>query len=432
MASIKFIVKGRKIPSHFYVRFYHSKEFDITLKTGLLINPNHWNNRLQRFKTLAEDIPNKEETIKHIEELKNHILSEHNKSYTQGETIDKHWLQNIINRFNKRPKNGNDFEIYFVPFIKNWIEESKSRVNITSGKIINDKTIKKYNTTLKRLQEFEEEYKTKLKHSDIGLDFHGKFISYLVKKEYGNSTIEKYISQIKTFCREAEVKDYNINPEFKSRRFTYRRSKPLDPYLSTEEIQLIYDLEISDPEKDKFRDLFIIGLWTGLRISDFKELDRLQIQQDTILISSTKKTSAPARIPIHPQVRKILDKRKGELPKFALTPTALEVKFNKVIKEICFDAGIREKIIGDKRDKDKNRNIRGIYPKNELVSSHICRRSFVTNHYGKIPNQAIMAITTHTSEKQLLDYVKISRQEYIEIVKEHWKQEESKNLKIVS
>jgi len=432
MASIKYIVKGKKNPSHFYVRFYHSKDFDLTVKTGILINPNHWNNKLQRFKTIAEDIPDQAQITRYTEELRATIISDYNRSYTDGETISSLWLSNSVNKFNNRPKDGADYETYFVAFVTKWIEESKSRVNMQSGKMISHRTIKKYSTTVERLREFEQANKMRLKHSDIGLSFHQNFVSFLVNKNYGNSTIEKYISQIKTFCREADVKGYRINPEYKSRRFSFRRNKPLDPYLSKEEIQKIFDLKITDSRLDKIRDLFIVGLWTGLRISDLKERSRLEIVDNNILISQTQKTQAPVIIPIHHQVKAVLDKRNGELPMFNLTPTALEILFNREIKKICKDAGITDKIIGDKRNKEMNRNVRGIYPKYQLVSSHICRRSFVTNHYGDIPNRAIMAITTHSSEKQLLDYVKISREHYVEMVREHWEQEESSdNLKVV-
>ncbi|MBZ9788197.1 site-specific integrase [Psychroflexus sp. CAK57W] len=432
MASLKYIVKGNKNPSHFYVRFYHSKDFDLTTKTNLLINPNHWSNKQQRFKSLAEDIPDKAEITAYTEKLKAFIISEYNKAYTQGEVMSSQWLKNKVNSFNNRPSDGADYETYFIPFVDKWIEESKVRVNMATGKTISPRTIRKYNTTVERLKEFQVEQDTKLKHSDIGLDFHRKFVSYLVSQKYGNSTIEKYISQIKTFCREAEANGYKTNPEYKSRKFTFRRSKPLDPYLTVDEINDISKLEIEDNRLEKIRDLFIIGLWTGLRISDFKEQDRLQIVGEDILISQTQKTLAPVKIPIHPQIKTILTKRNGILPQFNLTPDALEVLFNKEIKNIAKLAGITQKIIGDKRDKKTNRNVRGIFPKHKLVSSHICRRSFVTNHYGKIPNRAIMTITTHSSEKQLMDYVKISQDEYVEMVRDHWENEEAKdNLKVV-
>jgi integrase len=432
MASLKYIVKGKKNPSHFYIRFYHSKDFDLTTKTGLLINPNHWSNKLQRFKALAEGIPDKAKTLAYTENLQAYIISQYNEAYTQGEIMSPVWLSQKVDSFNNRPKDGADYETYFVPFVEKWIGESKDRVNMSTGKKISSRTIRKYNTTVERLKDFESKNNTTLRHSDIGLDFHQKFVSHLVSEVYGGSTIEKYISQIKTFCREAESNGYRINHEYKNRKFTFRRSKPLDPYLTKSEIQAIFDLNIEDNRLDKIRDLFLVGLWTGLRISDFKEQDRLKIVGNDILISQTKKTLAPVKIPIHPQIKIILDKRSGKLPEFNLTTDALEILFNKEIKKIAEKAGITQKIIGDKRDKSINRDVRGIYNKHELVSSHICRRSFVTNHYGQIPNRAIMAITTHSSEKQLMDYVKISQDEYVEIVRDHWEKEETiSNLKVV-
>ena len=53
----------------------------------------------------------------------------------------------------------------------------------------------------------------------------------------------------------------------------------------------------------------------------------------------------------------------------------------------------------------KKRKIDGIYQKWELISSHVCRRSFATNLYGKLPTSLIMQITAHSSEKMLLNYI---------------------------
>jgi len=430
MASIKFITKGKSKISNLYVRFFHSKEFDMTLKTGLLIDSTQWNNKLQRFKNISEEIIDKELTLQVITDLTKNIISAYNKSYRDGETINKLWLENLIKSFNNRPLDGNDYEVYFCPFITNYIESSKTRINPVTGKQIDTKTIQKYNTTLTRLKEFELFKNIRLKHSDIGLDFHKDFVSYLtIEGNYGKSTIEKYISQIKMYCREAEINGYNINPEYKSRRFTFRRQKALDPYLNIDEINSIYELNIENETLDKIRDLFIIGLWTGLRVSDFKQLKRMNIVNDNIVVASTKKTGKPAIIPIHYQVRTVLNKYNNDVPRIEdLGAKRFEMLFNEKIKELCQLAKITLNILGDKRNTKTNRDERGIYPKYQLVSSHICRRSFVSNHYGKFSNQAIMAITTHASEKQLLEYVKISNEEHIEEVRAYWKKE---NLKVV-
>lgn len=432
MASVRIESKGKKNPSHLYVRFYHSKDFDETTKSGILINPIHWNNKLQRFKSIADEIPDKDEISKDIEKLKTFIVSNYNTSYKKGVIITREWLDNVVNKFNNRPTHENDTSVFFVPFVKQFIEDSETRINPATGKPIEKATIRKYGTTLKRLQEFEDKRKKKLKHIDIGFKFFEDFVSFLsIEGCYKPTTMNKYFSQIKMFCDEAKIKGYNYNPEYESRRFYVKRSKVIDTYLNEEEINKIFELEIENERLDKIRDLFILGLWTGLRVSDFSELDRLQISGNNILISSTEKTNAPAKIPIHPQIRSILNKRNGELPQFNLTPKSLENLFNKKVKEICKDAGITTEIIGDLKNKETNRDERGIYPKYKLISSHTCRRSFITNHLGVLPDRAIMTITTHSSISQLHRYDKKSSEEYIEEVRRHWEAEKSKNLKIV-
>jgi len=47
----------------------------------------------------------------------------------------------------------------------------------------------------------------------------------------------------------------------------------------------------------------------------------------------------------------------------------------------------------------------GRFAKWELVSSHIGRRSFATNHFGKIPTPIIIAATGHKSESIFLKYI---------------------------
>ncbi len=432
MASIRFEIKSKKNPSHLFIRFYHSKDFEAMTKTGILISPNHWNNKLQRFKSIAVSIADKEEITERLNGLKNFIISEYNKSYNKGEIISKPWLDSRVNKFNNRPTHENDTSVFFLPFVDKFINESKTRINPDTGKQLDIKTIRKYNTTLTRLKEFETKHKTKLKHIDIGFDFFQNFVSFLsIDCGYKKTTMNKYISQIKMFCNEVKIKGYNYNPEYESRRFYVKRGKIIDTYLNKHEIAKIYKLSFENERVDKIRDLFIIGLWTGLRVSDFSELERMKISGNNILISSTDKTNAPVRIPIHPQIKQILNKRKGKLPSFNLTPKSLENLFNKEVKNICKDAEITQNIIGDLRNRETNRDIRGIYPKYKLISSHTCRRSFVTNHLGVLPDKAIMTITTHSSIEQLHKYDKKTSEEYIEEVRKHWEEEQNSKLKVV-
>ena len=87
-------------------------------------------------------------------------------------------------------------------------------------------------------------------------------------------------------------------------------------------------------------------------------------------------------------------------------PEAIPIqKANKYFKEILKLAGIEEQVKGFKYDKEKKKNVYKYYPKNELISTHACRRSFATNFYGKIPTPILMNITGHGSEKMFLKYI---------------------------
>jgi len=64
----------------------------------------------------------------------------------------------------------------------------------------------------------------------------------------------------------------------------------------------------------------------------------------------------------------------------------------------------------------------GTFPKWELVTSHICRRSFATNYYGEIPTPLLISVTGHSTETQFLEYIgKTSTEQAIQLA-EYWTQ----------
>ena len=105
--------------------------------------------------------------------------------------------------------------------------------------------------------------------------------------------------------------------------------------------------------------------------------------------------------------------------------------FNLYIKVVAKVAGLTETVEGGKiseitvnvngKEEIIHRKVMGTYPKYELVSSHICRRTFATLLYGKIDTLTIMKITGHQTERQFLGYIKITPKEYAENLKMYWK-----------
>jgi integrase len=255
------------------------------------------------------------------------------------------------------------------------------------------------------------------------LNFHRDFINHLrVKEVLNENTIGSVISNIKVFLRDAQRYNYNVHQDYTSKDFYIPSSVTNDPYFTENEMEIIKDTAfVRDGYLDNARDWLIIGVRTGLRISDFLKLKR-ENYNDGFIENKNFKTGVPVIIPIHPNVQYILDKRDGNLPR----PIS-DQNFNIYIKEVAFNCGIKELISGGKmsmvRDgygNDVSRKVIGMYPKFGLVTSHICRRTFATHLYGKIDTLTIMKITGHKTEKQFLDYVKITPKEYAIRLKEHW------------
>ena len=125
-------------------------------------------------------------------------------------------------------------------------------------------------------------------------------------------------------------------------------------------------------------------------------------------------------IPLHEKVTNVLNKRKGQFPR-----RISDQRYNDYIKEVCEKAELKNKIqgkiqknISKEKDMLKMRSVPGQFEKWELVTSHIGRRSFATNFYGKIPTSYLIYVTGHSSEIMFLNYIgKSNKDMALELIK---------------
>lgn len=414
MANIQFKALGKNDPVNLNVRFYHSK-INCYAKSNIFLDLKDWSNKTCKIKHTAPDEV-KEYVREKIEGLSGQIKNAFKVDFPKGNLIDSDWLIKQVNLYHGKPEDYNEHKYYFVPFLRKYIEESKNRVNPRTNKQISPKTVQNYTTTLNQLEKFEKSIDYHFRIIEIDLKFHKKFTSYLsMECEYSGTLIEKYISQIKGFVKEAKMEGCDTSPEIESAKFSYSRDESIDTYLNEVEIDLLFNLNLSENlTYSKVRDLFIIGVWTGLRVSDLKRLNTFTLSDNRLKISATEKNNASVEIPIHPQLKQIIAKYNGVFPEIS------DQKFNLYIKEVCKIAGINNMILGRLKDPEKNRKRLDYYPKYKLISSHTCRRSFVSNHYGKIDDKTIMAITTHKSHAQFMKYVKTTSEEFASKMEHYW------------
>jgi integrase len=125
----------------------------------------------------------------------------------------------------------------------------------------------------------------------------------------------------------------------------------------------------------------------------------LTIHGEKTIQYTQQKTGKTVNTPYHPQVDAII-KKLGGFPR----PIS-DQKYNLFIKEVCKRSGIDQITLGSRNNPTTNRKETGEFPKYELISTHIGRRSFASNHYGKFPIEILMLVTGHATVRQFLEYV---------------------------
>ncbi|AUC84367.1 integrase [Polaribacter sp. ALD11] len=424
MASINYRIKTKSDWNSIYIRFKPGNKKDFEINTGLKAPKNRWSTSKQEVLSTTK-ISSTKVNIK-LKELKTFITREFEDSKTDGTLITTKWLKEQTATFlNRETKNSQiDNKIFFVNFIDDYIIKSRTRKTKKNTPVAK-RTIQHYETTKRKVESLENKINKRFKITDIDLDFHSDFLLHLRDDQYlRDSTIGGYIDDIKLFIRTADNKGIKVVNDYKLNEFFSPSYETDDIYLNSKEINKIYETQIDNEKLSNAKDWLIIGLYTGLRVSDLTKLTLKDINDDFIY-KKTHKTKFPVIIPIHKHVREILNKKKGKFPK-----KISDQKFNDYIKEVCKIAGITEVVEGAKicpleieengKKKIIHRKKDGKFPKYELVTSHTCRRSFASNLYGKLDTLTIMNITGHKTESQFLDYIKITPKEYAIKLKGYW------------
>ncbi|MDX6190554.1 phage integrase SAM-like domain-containing protein [Flavobacterium sp. Fl-318] len=427
-----FVIKGKSELSSIYVRFWDSNRIDQKSRTGLTVKFSEWSETKEQVK-ISVSTPQKDFINSKLRNLENYLLEEYNIDYNTQQNINSVWLKEKIKKFFGRADKDELYKIYFTDWVKKFIDDSPQR--LYKGNPISPRTIQHHTTAKNKLINYERHSRKRLRFQDINLEFYRDFLFYCRNFEKLNdNTFGTQIAILKTWCKNIEIEGLSISQEYKHSEFRVLTSLTKDVYLTEKEINAVCCYDFSYSERlDNVRDNFIFGLRTGLRISDFLKLEKFNFIGDFIEII-TQKTAHPVVIPMHQQIKAILEKRKGNLP-----AQISDQKFNEYVKEVCKVVGFTEMIEGAKMvnkkeekgffpdeailSKNKNRKETGRYPKYELITSHTCRRSFASNLYGKLPNMTIMAITGHKTETQFLKYIKITPRENAEKLKEHWENE---------
>ncbi len=403
MASIRFELSGKTDVKKIYIRVTIKRGVQPRANTGFTTTLKNWSEATNMPIQRDADLKN---FFSQLADFKNNLFRRVNEAELNGDIIDKNWLHEQIDLIKGKKKLTdpdrliNQFQDYI-----NALPYNRSKSN---KKPVSKATIKKYITLKKKVEAFEIFRKKHVFVKDVDLKFREELISYFAnEEELSDNTIGRYISVIKTICNYAKINGIVVNPQIDAfKGFTTEAYKT---HLTFEELEMIEKAPFLTKGKENAKDWLIIGCHIGQRVNDLLGLtkDNITIKNGLPMITLTQqKTGIQVGIPISPKVKEILDKNGGNFPR-KISPQT----FNEHIKEIAKMAGINKLMLGSVNQTIKingekvNRKKVDTYEKWELVTSHICRRSFATNYYGQMPTPFIIAITGHSSESQFLEYV---------------------------
>jgi len=412
--NITYKLQGTKAIKKLSVRIYHNK-LDLSVAMAVMLMDHEWDSVSQTV------IDNSELNIA-LQGLKLDILKQYNKDFCKGVLINKIWLQKVVKTSFMRPKMENglvspDYTIYVSDFASWWLDNHSRAWKVSHKKLMDDGLRNQYKKFVKILNEYETVIGEKLQLRNVMISDLNSFVDYLETENYQISTIERQLGRFRFFLNRALEHNIEVNQSFKQRIYLDKDDDFEGVYLNESEIQSIIDQDFSsDYELNIAKQNLLIGLHTGLRVSDFLKLDTSNITDGVIKIR-TKKTNAKVVIPMHPVVKDILDSNFGNLP-----PKMSSSDFNKHIKTICQVCKIDNVIHGKLFDKDLKRKKIGYFEKYKLISSHVCRRSFATLNYNKVSKEVLNAVCGWSkNSNQLQHYNKTSKLEYAEIMQNQWK-----------
>lgn len=408
MLKVNFLLRkpkeGEVVSVH--VRLTDGRKVDVWVRTKETTFVEHWDtvsgllveritetkgNKLieKRDAESKNQVAQNKEVNRRLIDLRNTIEDTYKSNKT--EIVNTEWLKNIINP-PIEIEDENKLPTDLVKYIDYYLTDRGS--NIT------DATRKKTNTMKNILSDFKKKKGIRdLLIENINNQFKNEFEKYCKEERYAPSYTARNIKFIKTVCYHAENNGLKIH--FQLKQMTVKIEKSEIIYLSFDELAKIEETVQPEDYLDNAKDWLLISCYTAQRVSDFMRFNKNMIREENgkfFIEFAQQKTGKVMTIPLHPKVFEILNKRDGEFPRQTSSQN-----YNDYIKVVCKNVGITQMTKGSK--KIDNRMVKGIYPKNELISTHIGRRSFASNFFGIIPTPLIMVATGHSTEKMLLDYI---------------------------
>jgi integrase len=414
-----------------YIQYCHSSEKRVLLSTSLAIPPRCWNKKSQR---ISHNLP---EQYGKADQVNSELLrmirsTEDIVSYAENQKIE-----NVL-EFVKMT-----FAPAFLPSPTTLPDKAKeiaqakvepAKVNLdffyqiddyirTKTRKVSPGMIRTYNVVKQRLLAFQKYRKKQITFDSFDFNFYEGLVTYLtyehthrrrkiILRGLKRNSVGTTIKQLRIFLRDRARRKIILPIDLSDFKILDKETDAI--YLTAAEIRAVYEVDLSShPEWSRFRDMFVLGCYTGLRFSDYSSIKPEDIRKG-MLHKKQGKSDHWVVIPLRPEAYDILINRFNKQ-----VPKTTNEELNRHIKKVGQLAGINTPIKASY--KKGNQDIITTKPKYAWITTHTCRRSFCTNEFlAGTPPELIMKISGHKSLKDFYKYIRITPEEAGKKIQEIW------------
>ena len=353
--------------------------------------------------------------------------------------------EEIIKREETKSKMECERRKMFREYVQKYILQMECGERRTvKNKLYTKGTIHHWKQVVDKVLDFHKKYP--FTWEDINQALIVKFIEYLEKDDLNKQTIQKLMKDFKKLIKDAGIE--GIHDNFRARDLNYtiavgESDKSTQVYLTTEELQGLYDMKLSGTE-ELVRDIFLIGCLIGQRVSDYGRIEPewFGTTRNGVKVIRLEQTKTGNRVCVPivgKQLKTLLKKYDYCIPKIS------DQEIDRTIKDLCErlslsipSLAIKYKTILKKHEKtalythkDGGRkmfeiNEKGecIKPKWAMIATHTARRTCITNMYlatkpdgsSKYTLTERMSVSGHKTEGEYIKYIKCSLDEVAERV----------------
>ena len=396
-----------------YIRITEGRGDQFKFATGhAVLRPDHWNKAKQRVRNKVEAVGCDEVNVQ-LDKLQAFVRQANLDAKTKGQRRDRDFYLQVIQDFKRGVERSSVGQTITIgEAFERFIDHASKHNSPITGSRLSKGTLENYAVTLRQIRHVLMDSTTL---DEVDMDWYHDFVSKseqsgLRGEPLSKNYIGRHIKGVKSVLAAMEEQGHDVHPAYRRKGFKKITEDSTSIWLTMDELKQMEALDLSGHAAglSLTRDLFLIGCFTGLRVSDLNRLksaELVTLEGTQCFSFNQKKTGQPVLIPVHPVVHSILDRHNGS-PR-PQNDQIINRNLKRLGRLMQLDESIQvDRTVGGEKTKERK-------SKWMMLTSHCARRSFCTNAIlNGADTLTIMAMSGHKTEKTLRCYLKLGPEHY--------------------